>query len=86
MQSMTRVFPLNSVEIVDKATKFRLALEWCKYSYGPNDFQHGFRFIWKKPEGGRLAHRGGARIPSVEVLEQLVSMAKHAGWADQKGV
>jgi hypothetical protein len=81
-QSATRVQVINSVELVEPKTKHRLALEWCKYIHSPKDSRFGYRFIWKTPEGKRLAHRGQAMIPSRKIMDKLWDMAEQAGWGD----
>ena len=82
---MTRVHVINSTEKKYEGG-FSLALEYCLYQYdkeagGGSDL--GFRFIWKKPEGQRLAHRGQARIPSKKDSDSLWKQATKEGWASK---
>lgn len=70
--SSVRVF--NSVErSIGEST---LCFQNCEYPGG----ELGFRFIWKAPNGNLLAHRGQARIPSPEIMEELINMARIEGW------
>lgn len=81
-QSATRVQVINSVELVEPKSKHRLALEWVKYIYSPKESDLAYRFIWKTPEGKRLAHRGQAAIPSFKIMNRLTKLAEQAGWGD----
>ena len=66
-------------------TDWTLWFQWCRYFYDDGTMEYGYRFIWRRPqsEGGSLqAARGQARIPSVRVLEQLVTQARAGGWGN----
>lgn len=65
-----------------------LLFQWCRYVYDKDTAQHGYRFIWRRPqsEGGSLqAARGQARIPSLDVARKLMEQAKEEGWGDYDG-
>lgn len=80
-QSTTRVQVINSAGVGFGGAE--LCFQWCRYLYGDGSFDYGYRFIWKNKK--LLAHRGQARIPSVEVMNQLVKIAKQEGWGDYDG-
>ncbi len=82
---MARVQVINeaTLDTNPQPTDWTLWFQWCRYFYDDGDMQHGYRFIWKRPQadGGSLqAARGQARIPSVDQLEKLVAKAKASGW------
>lgn len=84
---MARVQVINEVtaDTDAKPDEWTLWFQWCRYFYDDGDMQHGYRFIWKRPQsdGGSLqAARGQARIPSVDKLEKLVAKAKASGWGN----
>jgi len=80
MNKVTRVHVINSVDH-EYSSGFKLALEWCLYSK-PDEKHFGYRFIWKKPDGNRLAHRGQAAIQSKKVSDMLWKRAVDAGWGN----
>jgi len=59
-----------------------LCFQWCQYVYEDGTNEHGYRFIWRRPDGSLQPARGQARIPSVAVLEELVATAKREGWGE----
>lgn len=86
---MARVQVLKETALPESdPDEWRLWFQWCRYLYDDGQIQHGYRFIWRRPssEGGSLqAARGQARIPSIDVLEQLVAQAKNEGWGKHDG-
>jgi hypothetical protein len=88
---MARVYVLNQTSLDEPTTldQWTLWFQWCRYLYdGDREPQYGYRFIWRRSEdagGGLQAARGQARIPSVAVLEQLVSKSKKEGWGNYDG-
>lgn len=87
---MARVHVINETTIDTEAapSDWTLWFQWCRYLYDGGDMEHGYRFIWKRPQadGGSLqAARGQARIPSIRVLDKLVAKAKALGWGDHEG-
>ena len=46
--------------------------------YDDGEFEDGFRFIWSKAKK-LLAHRGQARIPSIEDMLELIDRAMVSG-------
>jgi len=82
---MARVHVVNetTLDTDPGANDWTLWFQWCRYLYDDGSMQHGYRFIWKRPqsEGGSLqAARGQARIPSVAILKELVKKAEDSGW------
>ena len=60
---------------------WNLFFQWVTYNYDDGrERQHGYRFIWRRPNGTLQAARGQARIPSAEALFILTSKASKAGW------
>ncbi len=59
-----------------------LCFQWCQYVYEDGTNEHGYRFIWRRPDGSLQPARGQARIPSVAILEELVVTAKREGWGE----
>jgi hypothetical protein len=82
---VTRVQVLNEVSVPHGSEGFRLCFQWCRYVYGDNTLDYGYRFIWKNPTGGMMAHRGQARIQSIALMMQLSQMAIDAGWGNYDG-
>lgn len=86
---MARVQVLNETTLHESAqADSTLWFQWCRYLFDDGQMQHGYRFIWRRPsaEGGAAqADRGQARIPSIDVVEQLVRQAKIEGWGDFDG-
>ena len=80
----------NRVQVIKEARreweedKVALCFQWCQYVYEDGTSEHGYRFIWRKDER-LLPARGQARIPSIQILEQLVAQAKREGWANLAG-
>lgn len=60
--------------------EWNLCFQWCQYVYEDGSNEHGYRFIWRRPDRSLQPARGQARIPSVSVLEELVATAKREGW------
>ena len=58
-----------------------LCFQWCQYLYEDGGSEDGYRFIWRRNEK-MLPSRGQARIPSGEILKQLIAQAKREGWGD----
>jgi hypothetical protein len=82
---MARVQVINetTLDTSPAPNDWTLWFQWCRYLYDGGGMEHGYRFIWKRPqsEGGSLqAARGQARIPSAKVLKQLVKKAEDGGW------
>ena len=86
---MARVQVINQTTLNTdpEPTDWTLWFQWCRYLYDDGAMQHGYRFIWKRPqsEGGSLQAARGQRIPSVTMLEKLVAQARAEGWGDYDG-
>jgi hypothetical protein len=57
-------------------------LQWCRYFYEDGSMEHGYRYIWKRPDGTLQAARGQARLPSFAVMQRLMKKAEAKGWGD----
>ena len=71
----------------DHPEGWRLCFQWGRYLYdvgeeGDKDMEYGYRFIWRKPNGNLQPGRAQARIPSIQILEELIAAAKNEGWGD----
>lgn len=62
-----------------------LCLQWCRYVYDNGTLEQGYRFIWRRPDHSLQAARGQARIPSINVMKDLISRAEAAGWGAHEG-
>ena len=86
MEETTLAFPEDrdsTIESPDKSPEYLLCFQKCRYVYDNGEWEAGYRFIWRR-DGRLLPHRGQARIPSIQNLEQLVAQAKRAGWENHK--
>lgn len=79
-----RVQIINEAQTGDPAIteKWELSLQWCLYVYDDGTNQHGYRFIWRRPDGSLQPARGQARIPSLVDAEKLMAEARSEGWGD----
>ena len=83
---MARVQIINEVsKDKPKAGHWVLYLQWCRYLYDDGNMEHGFRFIWRRPNGSLQPARGQARIVSLKDAEKLIEMARNQGWGDNRG-
>lgn len=74
-----RVTVIHDVSIEAYGPAHRLHFQWGLFQMD-KETAYGYRFMWS--ENGKLkALRGGARIPSWEQMQQLLTMATKAGWA-----
>ena len=74
-----RVVVLNEVR-TGKENKWQLCFQYCRYEYGDNTEENGYRFIWRRPDGTMQAARGQARIPSIADIQFLTGKAISQGW------
>jgi hypothetical protein len=82
----TRVQIVNRVkETSAKAGEWQLELQWCRYCHDDGEMEHGYRFIWLRPDGSLQAARGQARIPSLSRANALIQKATSEGWGDYDG-
>jgi hypothetical protein len=79
---MARVQVLRQTTLDEDLNDYTLWLQWCMYVYDEEeaDPQHGYRFIWKRPDGSLQAARGQARLPSLAVAKALIAKAEKEGW------
>jgi hypothetical protein len=66
----------------DPAGNWQLWFQWCRYELD-DGIQYGYRFIWRRPDGGLQAARGQARIPSIEEGKALMDKAISEGWGNR---
>ncbi len=59
---------------------WKLCFQWVEYRYKNKANQRGYRFIWENPDGNLKPYRGQARIPSAEILFDLLGKASKEGW------
>jgi len=54
-----------------------LCFQAVTYDHGPDGHEDGFRFIWRdgNANGNLMAHRGGARIPTMHHISILTTLA-----------
>jgi len=78
----TRVQVINETVRGFEEGGYTLCFQWCRYLYDNGGLEHGYRFIWRREDGSLQPARGQARIPSIEILEELVKTAKNEGWGD----
>ncbi len=59
----------------------RLHFQWCCYMFADGDPEYGYRFMWSD-EGRLKPLRGGARIPSMSIMQRLIERARTEGWGE----
>lgn len=53
-----------------------ICLQWCRYNYDDGGSEHGYRFIWRRPNGKLQPGRMQGRLPSVEDAMALIEAAR----------
>lgn len=69
----------------DPDGNWALWFQWCRYDLDDAGIQYGYRFIWRRPDGGLQGARGQARIPSLAKAKALMDKATQEGWGDRDG-
>lgn len=64
----------------DAPNDWQLYFQWCEYFYDDGSSENGYRFIWRRPDGSLQAARGQARIPDINSINELMELARVAGW------
>lgn len=82
--AQTRVVKINEAQKGVKGD-WVLCLQWCRYEFEDGTEQHGYRFIWRRPNGTLQAARGQARIPSIPDILELIAEAIKGGWGHRWG-
>jgi hypothetical protein len=84
MATSARVQVLDEIAYVEESIgkKWVICLQWCRYIYDDGELEYGFRFIWRRPDGSLQAARGQARIPDLNIVEDLVKRARVLGWGN----
>lgn len=80
---MARVHILKEARLYPSGD-WQLCFQWCRYELD-DGVQFGYRFIWRRPDGGLQAARGQARIPSIAEAKSLMDKAIAAGWGGRDG-
>lgn len=81
-----RVQVIHEAPTIDEEKgDWSLHLQWCLYVYEDGTSEHGYRYIWRRPDGSLQPARGQARIPSIAEMEKLIRRAKKEGWGDLGG-
>ncbi|HAQ86922.1 hypothetical protein [Aeromonas caviae] len=57
-----------------------LCFQWCAYNYSDGGQQKGYRFIWRRPDGTLQGARGQARLPTMDLIHEMLEQAKREGW------
>ena len=70
---------LNEVKKQSKDGDY-LCLQHVIYPYENQNNKEGYRFIWKTSDGKMQPSRGQARIPSLSIALELISLALSEGW------
>lgn len=84
---MVRVKVEHEVRAFDpQATDgWQLAFQWCRYvNQDDGSLDHGYRFIWVR-HGKLQPARGQARLPSLNLIRELIAKAEAEGWGDHDG-
>ena len=77
----SRVEIRNEVPNINIDGKRHLHFQECIWKYDSgHPSEKGYRFIWRDGTGKILCHRGQARIPSKLDMDNLIILAKQAGW------
>jgi len=82
--SSARVQILEEVT-TDMGEGWKLCFQWCRYVYDNGALEQGYRFIWRRPDNSLQAARGQARLPSLKIVQDLISRAEGAGWGKNEG-
>jgi hypothetical protein len=79
--SSARVQVLQETSL-EMGAGWKVCLQWCRYVYNNGALELGYRFIWRRPDGSLQAARGQARLPSMAVIQELISNAQAGGWGN----
>lgn len=87
---MVRVKVEREVKIRDPemtGSGWELAFQWCLYiNQDDGAHYHGYRFIWRRPDGSLQAARGQARLLSLRLIRKLMAKAEAEGWGHYDAV
>lgn len=62
-------------------TGWQLAFQWGVYvNQDDGSRSHGYRFIWRQPDGKLQPARGQARLLSLSLIRELLAEAESEGW------
>lgn len=75
-----RIEILNQVPQILMPNTWNLCFQESIYHYDNGTSQHGYRFIWRRPNNTLQAARGQARLPDQKTIDSLLNSAKALGW------
>lgn len=75
---MAWVDPIHEVGM--ESDGWELCFQWGLWHFDDGSTAHGFRFIWRDPDGRMKPYRGQARIFQVEDILELLHRAGSEGW------
>lgn len=81
----THVVPIKEVIHPKSHDGWRLCFHWARYMHEDGLIEHGYRFMWRRPDNSLQPARGQARIPSLEQARELMRMAEDQGWGENAG-
>ena len=79
--SRNRVIVLRDASIAPYDDDNRIHLQWCRFDIDTYS-EYGYRYMWSNQRGLKPL-RGGARIPSWSVMNELMEIADREGWSNQ---
>lgn len=80
----TRILVFNEVS-ENLYDGWKLCLQWGRYVHEDGRTEEGHRFIWRRPDNSLQAARGQARLPTLDLAEQLIRRARDEGWGANVG-
>lgn len=83
--AQARVIILHEVKKAIGSDGWELCFQWVRYVYDDGNLETGYRFIWRRPDGSLQGARGQARIPSIDIAQELIQRAIDEGWGNKIG-
>lgn len=75
-----RIQILNQVPQRLTPNVWNLCFQEAIYHYNDGTSEHGYRFIWRRPNNSLQAARGQARLPDARTTDNLLNSARTMGW------
>src|SRR5690349_3837769 len=72
------IFDETSVPCSDDG--WTVCLQRVRYPYSADEWHEGYRFMLRNEDSNMVPLLGGARIPSLQHVKDLVAAAEAAGW------
>lgn len=79
---MSTVNVLHEVKREEVNNEWVLCFQYGEYVYDDGNREHGYRFIWRRPDGSLQPARGQARIPKISDALYLITKAMEQGWGN----